>query len=68
MVVGLPLLDYELPDIATIFVVRNISGVATISISLCRLAALVHIMHTAMMFEDKAAGQKQDFAVITPII
>ena len=42
MFVGLLLLDYELPDIATIFVVRNISGVATISISLCRLAALFH--------------------------
>ena len=68
LVVGLPLLDYVLPDIATIFVGRNISGMATISISLYRLAALVHIMHTAMMFKDKAAGQKQDFAVITPII
>ena len=30
LVVGLPLLDYELPDIATNFHGRNISGVATI--------------------------------------
>ena len=43
LVAGIPLLlDYVLPDIATISVGRNISGVATISVSLCCLASLVH--------------------------
>ena len=42
LVAGLLLLDYVLPDIATISVGRNISGVATISVSLCCLASLVH--------------------------
>ena len=32
MVVGLPLLDFVLPDIATNFLGKNISGVATISV------------------------------------
>ena len=62
LVAGLPLL------ILRASLLEEISGVATMSISLCRLAALVYIRHIAMMFKDKAAGQKQDFAVITPII